>query len=268
MAKIPGIPRLVGVIHLPPLPGSVLGGDASNFPALLDHALRDAGAWAEGGADALIIENFGDIPFRKDRVEQHTVAAMALAVSALKAETGLPIGVNVLRNDVLSAIAIAAIAGGSFVRANVYAGASVTDQGIIEGNAVEAQLLIKRLGAPVTVWADVEVKHAAPLAPRPLAEMAEDVVLRGLAGAVILTGSGTGKPTNLEDIATAKRAVPSTPVYVGSGANVDTIPAIFAHADGAVIGTAAKIDGDVRNPVDLERVKALRSAIDAAVGES
>lgn len=263
MAKIPGIPRLVGVIHLPPLPGSVHGEAATAFPTLLDRALRDAEAWAEGGAEALVVENFGDIPFRKDRVEPHTVAAMALAVSALKAETGLPIGVNVLRNDVLSAIAIAAVAGGSFVRANVYAGASVTDQGIIEGNAVEAQLLIKRLGAPVTVWADLDVKHAAPLAPRPLADMAEDAVLRGLAGAVILTGSGTGKPTNPDDIAAAKAAVPNTPVYVGSGATVETIPAIFAHADGAIIGTAAKIDGDVRNPVDPARVKALRAAIDA-----
>ena len=96
-----------------------------------------------------------------------------------------------------------------------------------------------------------------------LRELAEDAVERGLASAVIVTGAGTGKPVAEGDLATVRNALPATPVYAGSGVTVETIPAIFRHADGAIIGTAAKRDGDITQPVDPDRVRALRAAIDA-----
>src|SRR5436853_278457 len=100
--------------------------------AILDRVRRDAVAYAEGGAEAVIVENFGDVPFAKEAVAAHTVAAMSLAVCAARESSGLPVGVNVLRNDALAAVSIAAMAGGSFVRVNVYVGAAVTDQGVVE----------------------------------------------------------------------------------------------------------------------------------------
>jgi membrane complex biogenesis BtpA family protein len=251
---------VVGVVHLPPLPGSARGGSARRFDATLDAARRDAAAWAEGGAAALMVENFGDVPFARDAVPPHVVAAMTVVVDALRRETGLPIGVNVLRNDVLAAIGIAALAGGSFVRANVYVGAALTDQGIIEGRAHEAQALIRSLDAPVAVWADVDVKHAAPLAARPLADLAEDAIVRGLAGALIVTGRATGQPADVADLREVRQAVPRAPLYVGSGATVARMPELLAVADGVIVGTAAKFDGDVANPVDPARVRALVEA--------
>jgi len=245
---------------LPALPGSARGGTAGEMASVLERARRDAAAYAEGGADALIVENFGDAPFARDAVEPHVVAAMTLATAGIAEESGLPVGVNVLRNDVVGAVAIAALAGGSFVRANVYVGASVTDQGLIEGRADAVQALIRRLGAPLAVWADVDVKHAAPLAARPIGELAEDAVERGLAGAVIVSGRGTGRPTDPADLAAVRAAVPNTPLYVGSGATAETIAALLAHADGAIVGTAAKRDGCVGEPVDPARVRALVAA--------
>jgi uncharacterized protein len=227
---------------------------------VLETARRDAVAWASGGADALIVENFGDVPFRKGPAGPETIAAMTLAVSVVIAETGLPVGVNVLRNDVEGAVAIAAAAGGQFVRANVYAGAAVTDQGLIEGRADAVQALIRRLGAPIAVWADVDVKHAASLSPRPIGEMAEDAVARGLAGAVIVSGAGTGHPTDPEDLRAVRVALPETPMYVGSGGTVETLPSLLAIADGAIVGTAAKVDAVLANPVDPQRVRALVAA--------
>ena len=227
---------------------------------MLDHARRDAAAWAAGGADALIVENFGDVPFRKDAVGPETIAAMTLAVAAVMAESRLPTGVNVLRNDVEGAVAIAAAAGAGFVRANVYVGAAVTDQGVIEGRAEAVQALIRRLGAEVEVWADVDVKHAAPLAPRPLGEQAEDAVERGLAGAIIVSGKGTGQPTDPGDLRQVRAAIPDTPIYIGSGATLETLPSLLAVADGAIVGTAAKVDGVLSNPVDADRVRALVAA--------
>jgi membrane complex biogenesis BtpA family protein len=252
--------RLVGVVHLPPLPGSARGPASSSLRHILDHARRDAAAWAAGGADAVIVENFGDVPFRKDGVGPETIAAMTLAVAAAMEASGLPTGVNVLRNDVEGAVGIAAATGARFVRANVYVGAAMTDQGVIEGRAEAVQALIRRLGAHIDVWADVDVKHAAPLAPRPLGEQAEDAVERGLAGAVIVSGKGTGQPTDAADVGEVRTAVADAPIYVGSGATVETLPSLLAVADGAIVGTAAKLDGVLGNPVDVERVRALVAA--------
>lgn len=231
------------------------------MPAVIAAALSDAKAWAEGGADALLIENFGDIPFAKNRVSTATVAAMTLAVDRVREATGLPVGVNVLRNDVESAVAIAAITGAAFVRANVYVGAAVTDQGVIEGCAEPVQALVRQLAAPVAIWADLDVKHAAQLAPRPIADLAADAVGRGLASAVIVTGRATGAPVDPADIAAVRRAVPGTPIVIGSGATAETLPELLRIADAAIVGTAAKVGGIVTNPVDPSRVRALAEAV-------
>jgi len=252
--------RVVGVVHLSPLPGSARGGSARDMSRLLDAARRDGAAYADGGAEAVIVENFGDAPFGRGAVGPSVVAAMTLAAAAVRDETELPLGVNVLRNDVQAAVAIAAAVGAGFVRANVYVGAALTDQGIIQGEAESVQALIRRLAAPVDVWADVDVKHAVPLAPRPLAEQAADAVERGLAGAVIVTGRSTGQPAAIDDVATVRAAVPDTPLYVGSGAPAATAAALLAHADGVIVGTAAKRDGVVGNPVDPARVRAIVAA--------
>lgn len=252
--------RIVGVIHLPALPGSARGPAAGELGRLVEHARRDAAAWAEGGADALIVENFGDVPFRKTAVGPETIAAMTVAVSAVIAESGLPVGVNVLRNDAAAAVAIAAMCGGQFVRANVYVGAAVTDQGIIEGQADLVQAMVRRLETPVAVWADVDVKHAALLGPRPLGELAEDAVKRGLASALIVTGAGTGLATNPADLRAVRNAMPETPVYIGSGATPATLPGLLTVADGAIVGTGAKKDADPANRVEVEMVRALVAA--------
>lgn len=258
--------RVVGVVHLPPLPGSARGPAAGEIEPLLDQGRRDALAWAEGGADALMVENFGDVPFRKGPVGPWTVAAMTRAVSSIIAESGLPVGVNVLRNDVEAAVAIAALCGAPFVRANVYVGAAVTDQGVIEGSAEAVQALIRRLGTSIDVWADVDVKHAAQLARRPLGELAEDAVKRGLASALIVSGAGTGHPTDPDDLRAVRQAMPSTPLYVGSGATRETIPGLLAHADGVIVGSAAKADHDPANPVNVARVRVLIDAVRGVSG--
>ena len=155
---------LVGVVHLLPLPGTPRF--TGSFATVRERALRDAEAYVRGGAHALLIENFGDVPFHKERVEPHVIAAMALIVEDIRRATGLPIGVNVLRNDALAALGIAAATGARFVRVNVHVGAMLTDQGIIEGKADETLRYRTLLGASVQIWADVHVKHGTPLAPQ------------------------------------------------------------------------------------------------------
>lgn len=253
---------VIGVVHLPPLPGSPRA--SLSMEQIIERALSDARAYEAGGASALIVENFGDAPFRKDRVEPYTVAALALVVSAVRAAVSLPIGVNVLRNDAVAALSVAAVTGASFIRVNVHTGAMLTDQGIIEGRADETLRLRRLLGAPVGVWADVLVKHAAPLGPVSPEEAARDALERGLADALILTGSATGQPADPEELRRLRALFPDAPIFVGSGVTPERVAAFLPAASGFIVGTWAKEEGIIENPVSPNRVEALVRAVKAA----
>jgi len=250
-----GARSVIGVVHLAALPGAPgWGGD---FAAVLDRARADLLALAAGGVDAAVVENFGDVPFRAGAVEPETVAAMARVLTELRTLTALPLGVNVLRNDAAAALALAAICGGidSFIRVNVHSGAMITDQGIIEGRADRTLRRRRELGARVAILADVLVKHAAPLGPVTIEEAARDAVERGLADALIVTGSGTGEATSLDDVRRVRAVLPATPLLVGSGVTTETVRDTLAIADGAIVGTNFKVGGRTLAPVDAERVK-------------
>lgn len=250
-----GARTVIGVVHLAPLPGAPRwGGD---FAALVAAARADLLALAEGGVDAAIIENFGDIPFRAGAVDPETVAAIARVVTELRPLTALPLGVNVLRNDAAAALAVAAVCAGpgSFIRVNVHSGAMLTDQGIIEGHADQTLRRRRELGVPVAILADVLVKHAAPLGPQTIEEAARDAAERGLADALIVTGSGTGEATDMDDVRRVRAILPEMPILVGSGVTAETARDTFALADGAIVGTSFKVDGKTTAPVDVERVR-------------
>ena len=251
---------VIGVVHLLPLPGSPRW--RGQMSQVLDRAVADARALENGGVDGLIVENFGDAPFCKDRVEAHTVSAMTLAVSAVREAVRIPVGVNVLRNDSRSALAIAAVTGASFIRVNVHTGAMLTDQGLIEGHAYETIRYRKELGAEIKVLADVLVKHAVPLGDQSLEQAAKDTVYRGLADALIVTGSGTGEPTAMEDMRRTNEAVPDYPVLVGSGVHEGNVAELLSLVDGVIVGTSLKEEGMVTNPVDRARVARLMAAVD------
>lgn len=254
---------LIGVIHLRPLPGSPLH-NGESMHAILEHAVADARALQEGGADAVMVENYFDVPFAKGVLPPHTVAALTRCVQAVREAISLPVGVNALRNDAEAAIAIAHICGGQFVRINVYVGAAVTDQGVIDGAARDAVLYRKALNADVALWADICVKHAVPLGHVRIENSARDAVERGLADALILTGDATGLPANPEDIRQVRDAVPQIPLLIGSGLTPSNTATMLNGASGAIVGTWLKRDGEVHLPVDVHRVRALKAAMQSA----
>ena len=252
---------VIGMIHLRPLPGAPrYDGDLA---AVREAALRDAEALSAGGVHALMMENFGDVPFFPGRVPADVVAQMTAVAVEVRRRFDLPLGINVLRNDGLSALAVAHAAGASFVRVNVLSGARVADQGILQGIAHDLMRGRAALGAShVRVFADVDVKHSAPLAARDIADEVADTVERGLADAVIVSGAGTGKPTHPQHVAAVKAAAGGdVPVFVGSGVTAETLPALVAHADGVIVGTAFKRDGRPANAVEPERVRRFMDAL-------
>lgn len=250
---------VIGMLHAPALPGSP--GSKLSITELTDWVLRDTEALASGGVDALMLENFGDVPFYPKRVPSHTVACLTVLAHEVRRATQLPLGINMLRNDGLSALAVASAVGAAFIRVNVYTGARLTDQGIVEGEAHLIQRYRKELQANVLIFADIAVKHSAALGVRGLEDEVEDTIRRGLADAVIVSGSGTGKETSLEELSVVKSASGAIPVLVGSGATVINAVQLLKHADGLIAGTSLKADGVSTNPVDRQRVRELMAAI-------
>lgn len=249
----PGKRPLIGVIHLPALPGAPNHTGAA-LEEIVERALVDLSALEEGGADAAIVENFGDRPFSKF-ADKTTVAQMAVIARELVRKAKIPIGINVLRSDGVAALAIAHAAGASFIRVNVFSGLALTDQGLIEGCAREVLSLRRSLGAKVAVLADVHVKHAFHFGE--LYDAARDAARNG-ADALIVTGSATGAPPDPADVETAKKAS-GLPVLVGSGVTPENIGQY--SADGFIVGTWLKRDGIVENPVDPKRVRLLAQAL-------
>lgn len=254
---------LIGVIHLLPLPGDPAYREGG-FAAAYARARADAEALIRGGIEALIVENFGSAPFVKgtghDRIPAQQAAALG-HVGHMCKQLGVRVGVNCLRNDGLTALGIAAACGLDFVRINVHTGAYVTDQGLIEGEAHATLRHRQQLDANhVGIWADVLVKHAAPLAPIDPETATRDCVERGMADAVVVTGEATGRPVSFDLLERVRSACAGRPVVIGSGLNPTNAIELLSLADAAIVGTWIKHEGQVRNPVDPDRVRALVDA--------
>ncbi|AEA47724.1 BtpA/SgcQ family protein [Archaeoglobus veneficus] len=237
--------RIIGVLHLLPLPGSPL---YLSFEEVMDVALRDAKSLVEGGVDAIIVENYGDMPFLPE-VGKETVAAMTAIALEVKREIGIPIGINVLRNDAIAALAIAKAVKADFIRVNQLFFSSLMPEGWADGKAGEVMRYRKAIDCKAKVFADVSVKHAFHFVS--IEDYMENVG-RSLADAVIVTGSATGKPVNVEELAKVKKLSP-VPVYAGSGITPENVAEVMKYADGVIVGTYFKKDGRV----DVERVKRL-----------
>ncbi|MCH8893996.1 MAG: BtpA/SgcQ family protein [Chloroflexi bacterium] len=243
----------IGVVHLLPLPGSPRwGGD---MRAVIDRAEDEANILEQGGVDGIIVENFGDAPFRTGRLDPETISGMTVAVDRVQGMVSVPVGINMLRNDARSALGIAAVTGAKFIRVNVHYGVMAAEEGLIEGEAYQTMRHRKYLGLDVKILADVLVKHAVPLGSVDLGLIARETAQRGLADGLIVSGAATGLETASSDVSVVRQAVPDGLVLVGSGVTEKNIWSVIEHSDGAIIGTSLKEDGIVTNRVDPDRVR-------------
>ena len=254
---------VIGVVHLLPLPTSPNWG--GNLQRVIDRAEQEATALASGGVSGIIVENFFDSPFPKDQVDPAVVSAMSLIVHRLQQLVAVPVGINVLRNDARSALAIATCVEAQFIRVNILTGVMATDQGLIEGCAYELMRYRRELGSDVNIIADVLVKHARPLGSPNLTTAVQETIERGLADGVILSGWATGSPPTLEDLELAKAAAKETLVFIGSGASWENIGKLIQSADGVIVASSLKRKGDITQSIDPMRVRQFVEALETGV---
>ncbi|MYC84657.1 MAG: BtpA/SgcQ family protein [Acidimicrobiia bacterium] len=258
--------QLIGMVHALPLPGS-----PSHRPpvgAIVERAVEDAILLEAAGFDAVLVENFGDAPFFADRVPPVTVASMARVVTAVRAAVDVPVGVNVLRNDAIAGLSIAAACDARFIRVNVLSSMMYTDQGPIVGQAARLSRLRAALDPEVEVLADLFVKHATPPPGLRIEDTATDLRDRAMADGIILSGRGTGLPADQDMISQVRRAVPDTRLLVGSGVDAESVASVLRFVDGVIVGTAIKEQGDVLRPVDPARAQAFVQAARCSEGQA
>lgn len=249
-----------GMLHLPALPGSP--NSRLSREDRLDWVLRDAAALTEGGIDGLIIENFGDTPFYPGTVPPMVAAEMARLANEVRKRFPVPLGINVLRNDALTALAVANAVGAQFIRVNILCGTRLTDQGIIHGQAHE--LLRQRASwqaADINILADLQVKHSGALVERDICEEARETVERGGADGLIISGSVTGAAADGDQFEQVRNGGVEVPILVGSGVTLKSIRRWSEIADGLIIGTSLKQDGQLGRPVDVDRVRRMMAEI-------
>lgn len=262
LAAWASVPKVViGMCHLPALPGAPAY--TGQFAGVRERLLKDAEALEAGGVHGILVENFGDVPFYPDRVPASTIAQMAVLGAELRRTVRVPIGINVLRNDGHAALAIAAAVGAEYIRVNVLSGARVTDQGVLQSRAHELLRERQALHAQsIRIFADVNVKESVPLGERlPIADEVDDLIHRSLCDAVIVSGTNTGSAAALQEVKDVATAAGDIPVFLGSGVSADNIASFLPFADGFIVGTSLKIDGQTRAAVDRERVRRLMDAL-------
>jgi membrane complex biogenesis BtpA family protein len=258
-------PSLVGVIHLPPLPGSP-GAEGEPAADIVQRAVRlavsEAKTLADAGFHGLMIENFGDAPFYKSQVPHETTAAMTAIAVAVRQAVPVPIGINILRNDALAALAVASATGCQYIRVNVLSGVVATDQGLIEGEGARLLRERARLQSPVAILADAHVKHARSLSSESLPLAIEELAHRSLADAVIVTGATTGRLIEMDRLREASQSARAQNVrlYLGSGANAANVSEVAALVDGIIVGSDLRWNGKAGSPLDSNRVQAFMQA--------
>jgi uncharacterized protein len=248
---------LVGVVGFPALPGAIdyRGTSREEF---IQRAIADAQAYTQAGFDALMIQNVGDLPVAA-QVGPETVAWLSALGSAIRSAVALPLGVCVLKNDGCAALAIAQAIGAVFVRVKVWVGAMVGAEGIVQGCAREVLHYRRAIGAEeIAVFADVHDRTGVPLSGMTLEETAHEAVWFGKADGLVITGRN--EVETLEWLQRVKRAAPDVPIWAGGGATTKNISRLLEVADGVIVATAAKVGGQLLNPVDKQAAEALKSA--------
>ncbi len=255
MIPLLGYKPLIGVIHLPPLPGSHQG--LSGIERIIDYAVNEAKKLEDSGFDGVILENYSDNPFANDRVDDLVLASITVIAREVVKNTSLVTGISLLRNAAQQALAAAYSSGASFIRVNAYCEARVAPEGIILPAAARLETIRQRLDRHVAIFADINVKHSSPLDTRGLEDIVHDCVTRGRMDVIIVSGQATSKPPSPGYVAGVKKLAGHKPVLIGSGVTVDNIRAYWNIVDGFIVGTSIKIGNNTKMVIDPEKARKL-----------
>lgn len=252
---------VVGMVHVAALPGTPL--HSRPVQAIAEAAVTEARLLADAGLDGIILENMHDRPYLNQEVGPEIISSMTAIAHAVREAVDVPLGIQILAGANRAALAVAAMTGASFIRAENFVFAHVADEGLMPQAQAGPLLRYRReIGAEhVRIFADIKKKHSshALTADVDLAETARAAAFFGADG-VIITGTSTGQPVTLADVRDVSAAV-ELPIAIGSGITPNDLPQLWPLADLFIVGSFLKQDGNWVNPPDPDRVAALMAQV-------
>jgi len=255
----PGIEKpLIAMAHVPALPGTPSYDANSGVRGLVRHVREEVTVLVDAGFDAVMFCNEHDRPYTL-KADLAAAAVMARVVTECRPEA-VPFGVDYLW-DAECALAAAVATEAAFIR-EVATGAWESDMGQFVPNA--ADLLRRRRwldAGGLAIFMNVTPEFASTTGHRSPAEVARSVAVSSLPDAILVSGPMAGAEPSPSIVAEIRDAVPAElPVLLNTGARPDNIAAYLEFADGCVVGSSLKVDGDTWNRVDPSRAKAFVAA--------
>ncbi|MFM8701138.1 MAG: BtpA/SgcQ family protein [Hyphomicrobiales bacterium] len=242
---------VIAMVHFGAMPGAPLYDAKAGIEGIIAGARKDLAALQAAGVDAVMFGNENDRPY-EFKVDAASTATMAYAIGALRSEIGVPFGVNVLW-DPMSTMALAAATGASFVR-EIMTGTYASDMGPWMPDAGAALRYRDRLGRnDVAVLFNVCAEFAYSLDQRSLPDRARSAVFSSIPDAILVSGAITGEAAAMSDLESVKAVLPDVPVLANTGVKHATVGEVLRVADGVIVGSSLKVDGDTWNPVDADR---------------
>jgi membrane complex biogenesis BtpA family protein len=250
---------VIGMCHMRAMPGDPQYVANKGLELVYEQARIDMLALQEGGVDGILFSNEFSLPYLT-KVETITIACMAAVIGELKQEIKIPYGVNVLW-DPRASIDVAMATGAQFVR-EIFTGVYASDFGLWNTNVGEVIRHQFAIGAGhVRLMFNIVPESAAYLGGRQIADIARSTVFNNRPDALCVSGLIAGAETSTQTLKLVKEAVSDTPVFANTGVRVDNVAEQLTVADGAVIGTAFKRDGNTWNSIDIDRVKELMKRV-------
>ncbi|MSU90840.1 BtpA/SgcQ family protein [Rhodobacteraceae bacterium 2CG4] len=244
---------VIAMVHVGALPGTSLYDADGGMAALIEGALADAEKLKEAGVDAIMFGNENDRPY-VFTAPPEGIAAFTTVINAVAPEIGLPFGVNYLW-DPIASTAIGGATGANFVR-EIFTGVFASDMGIWEPDASSALILRNNMSRrDMKMFFNINAEFAHSLDRRPIELRAKSAVFSSLADAILVSGPLTGQPAEQTDLQRVKEVLPDTPVFANTGVTIDTVSDVLAVADGAIVGSHFKVDGNTWNAVDADRAR-------------
>ena len=244
---------IIGMVHFPPLPGTPNFNDDKNLSKIVNSISSDLDSLQNNGIDAVMFGNEGDRPYLL-KASNETLSAMAYVIGLIKNKIKVPFGVNYLW-DPIATVALGSVCNANFVR-EVFTGVYDSDMGLWEPKAAEAVRLRTNLHRKdMKLLFNVNAEFASPLGTRSTAEKAESAYFSSLADAICVSGVITSKSANLQELEETKKRIKDVPVFANTGVKIENVEEMLSVADGCVIGSSLKYDGNTWNNIDPDRVK-------------
>jgi membrane complex biogenesis BtpA family protein len=234
--------------------------DLESYVRQAGEALRrDIEALQDGGVDGIMLSNEGSQPWMTNP-PPITTASMAAQIGIARSAVRIPFGAHVIWNPKAS-LDLAAAVEADYTW-EVFTGVYASDYGLWNTIVGETARHRRRIGASnVRLFFEVVPEAAVYLGGRSIIDQVRSTIFNALPDALCVAGLKPGEPASMDVVREIKELNTEVPVLVSTGVKESNVAKQLSVADGAIVGSALKRDGNLWNHVDADRVRSFMHVV-------